>query len=213
MRSADVTEAWQERGTGLRYGLLPGEPARLHRGRERGPGGRGQPHRAREVRGVLDVRAPGRAQSLEAQRDPAARVTAFHSPEERGTPASPRGHTGARPFQRRCQAPRRRAPLKRSAPRWREPRHPGRRSWPRCRQCPRSATASGSRLEEERQRPCGAEERARQQFEPVYAFKRGRRAGFLIRRPTGARLRSWPLSTKEGKVSGKVDKNLVRRVL
>src|SRR5207302_7162675 len=59
------------RGAGLRHGPLSGQSARLHDGRDRGPGAGGEPDRTREVRRVLDVRPSGRAQPLASRCDPA----------------------------------------------------------------------------------------------------------------------------------------------
>ena len=56
---------------GLCDRALPGEPARLHHRRERRPGARRQPHRAGEVRGVLDLRPSRRARPLPPHRHPA----------------------------------------------------------------------------------------------------------------------------------------------
>ena len=72
VRQAAAHRGLAGEGPGLRDGVLPGEPGRLHDRRERRAGAGRQPDRAGEVRGVLDVRPAGWAESLEAERDPAS---------------------------------------------------------------------------------------------------------------------------------------------
>ena len=69
VRSVELTEAWQESGAGLHHGAAPGQPAGLHRGRDHGDRSwTGSDARPGEVRGVLDLGAPGGAERVAARR-------------------------------------------------------------------------------------------------------------------------------------------------
>ncbi len=82
VRSVTVTEAWQESGQDYVTVHFLASLLDYTVDERSGAGRGGQPHRAREVRGVLDLRAARRTQCLEAHRHPAGLARAFRRDRE-----------------------------------------------------------------------------------------------------------------------------------